>query len=137
MSSDKKTETKVYLKIHEFDCPVDELTALIGIPPTKTGQKGDLLPNRNIEIRRKFSSWILQSSADIHATVEEHIDTLIHTITPRLAVLKEVIATANGELTIVVKARSEYNVGAYIAKEKLRVFLDLGVSLDMDIYFLE
>ncbi|SCC63871.1 protein of unknown function [Chitinophaga costaii] len=136
MAENKKTETKVYLKIHDFDCSIEEITALIGIEPSKAGQKGDLLPKRNIELHRKFSSWVLESGVDIHASVDEHVDALINTITPRIKILKNLIATYNGELTIVVYTHSEYNIGMYIDKVKLGILLDLGVSLDIDIYFL-
>jgi len=136
MAENRKTETKVSLKIHDFDCSIDEITTLVDIVSTKVLQKGDLLPNRNIEMHRKFSSWILESGMDIHASVEEHIDALINTISPRIKVLKDLIITYNGELAIVIYAYSECNIGAYIDKEKLGILLDLGVALDIDIYFL-
>ncbi|WP_143309451.1 DUF4279 domain-containing protein [Chitinophaga vietnamensis] len=136
MSEERRTKTKVYLKIHDFDCAVDEITTLIGINPSQAWQEGDLIPGRNTDMRRKFSSWILASNADAHASIEEHVEALVNIISPRLKVFKDLISIYRGELTIVVYAYNEYNVGGYVNKDKLRVLLDLGVSLDIDIYFL-
>lgn len=132
----KKTLYSAYIKIHDFDCSVEELTEKIGIKPDISWQKGDKVPNRNTDIKRKFSSWALSSGKSHTAPIDDHIDALISLIKPRYKIFKTFIKKFNGEFTIVIKSSNLANVGLTIKNDKLKFFTQLGAAIDIDIYFL-
>lgn len=132
-----KTEFKVYIKIHEFDCSIEEITNLIGINPTKAWLKGDVIPNRKGNIKRGISSWILQSALSTDNKIEDHIDYLLNIVKSNYEVFKKLLQKYNGELTIVIYSYVENNLGFTLAADKLKDFINIGFTLDVDIYYLK
>jgi hypothetical protein len=66
-------KSKVFLKIHNFDCSVEEISEIIGTQPTISWLVGDLIPGSKNNIKRKTSSWQLLADVQETALISEHI----------------------------------------------------------------
>ena len=72
-----KTENKVFLRVHEFDCQIDTISNELGVEPSKSWLKNELIPNREGDIRRKQSTWEYQSRLDLTESPERHIESIL------------------------------------------------------------
>lgn len=130
--------SKVYLKIHDFECPIEDINNALGLLPTKSWVKGDVVNESKALIVRKNSVWQIESNVSEQAPVEEHIKFMLDLITVKSTLLKQFTRKYESELTIVSKCNKneEFNYGFFIDIESLTLISDVGLSIDMDIYFI-
>lgn len=97
----KKTPVEVncYLAILGFDCAVEEMTRVIGVPPSETWQIGDLVAP-NLQLKHKETGWILRplsndSLGDPNAAILDVLKQI-----PDLSVLHALPAGARGLINL-------------------------------------
>ena len=90
-SSDRWSKAAFIVSGESFD--PNEITATLGLEPTKTGRKGDLrsLPERKIPPRRD-SIWILNSPLADEKPLQDHLEWLLDQLEPKSATIEAVAA---------------------------------------------
>ena len=133
----KRTENKVYLRLHDFLCEPDEITRQLSLSPTNFWQKGDIIPDRKSVIRRKQSTWELKSALEESESVENHIDYLLKGIEANSEIFKKLTKEHLGELAVVIYTYNDFNIGINLRNETINKISELGLMIDFDIYFLK
>lgn len=124
----------IALKIHDFECSIEVINKKLGIDATESWLKGEIIPGRNGKILRRNSSWILKSSIENSAFINQAIIALLMSINyDELIIFSQKYLC---ELSIVMKCHNENNIGVNFDKEMLKRLTTLGVDLDLDIYML-
>lgn len=129
-------ENKAYIKIHYFDCTVDEISKTLEVQPTDSWIKGDSIPNRKGNIRRKQSTWAYKSTADPTEPIERHVDSLLKTFESRKDILKKYSKDYYTEITLVIYEYEHCNPGFVLENKMLNKISEWGLTLDVDIYVL-
>jgi hypothetical protein len=128
-------ENKVFIRIHEFDCTLEEITSKLQLKPTNGWLKGDLIPNRKQPIYRKQSTWELKAAVPADSPVEIHIEFLLNAIEPIKDVFKSLTSKYEGELAIVSHIREDFNPGMHFNTTLVKRVAELGLEIDFDLYF--
>lgn len=129
-------KTNIYLRIHDFDCDPEEITAKVSTKPTNSWIKGDIIPNRNGLVKRKQSTWELEASTSGTDPVEDQMKVLLKKVDLNFESFREVIGEYKGEISIVMYLYEGSNPGINLDAVTLKKLANLGVEVDIDIYFL-
>jgi hypothetical protein len=110
----------------------EQISDKLGTQPTKVARRGELSSKRNTSSsRRTVSTWLLNSTLDQSAPVEDHLDHLIDVVEGH----KSQLAALEGiELDIVLSYRFSAQGGLYLSVAILERMVGLGVGLGMDMY---
>lgn len=130
------SKNKAYIKIHDFDCSVDEITKALEIQPTDSWIKGDLIPGRKGNIRRRQSTWEYQSVVDTTEPIEKHVGSLLERFKSKKDILKLFSKKYYTELTLVIYEYEHCNPGFLFENKVLTEISELGLTIDVDIYVL-
>jgi hypothetical protein len=128
-------ENKVLVRIHEFDCSLEDITSKLHLKPTNGWLKGELIPNRKQAVYRKQSTWELKASVSPDSPVEIHIEFLLNAIEPVKEMFKALVSKYEGELSIVSHIREDYNPGMHFSSALVKRISELGLEMDFDLYF--
>lgn len=124
----------VALKVHDFECSIEDISRKLGAAPVESWLKGEIIPNRDGKTVRRNSSWIIKDSFEDSTFINQKITDLLKSIkTSELIVLSEKYLC---ELSVVMKCHNENNIGFNFDKEMLNKISGLGIELDIDIYIL-
>ena len=116
------------------DFNVDEISSNLGIIPSKTGLKGELI--RNGKIRRKESFWELSTNYELSLDTENQLFQIINQLKPHKIKLKGFIEKYNLEAVFRVVIKIENNeVPAIILDNKVVKFIsEIKAEIEFDIY---
>ncbi len=128
-------ENKVFVRIHEFDCSLEEISSKLQLKPTNGWLKGELIPNRKQPVYRKQSTWELKASVSSDSPVETHVESLLSVIEPVKEVFKALVSKYEGELSIVSHIREDFNPGMHFDSTLIKRVAELGLEIDFDLYF--
>lgn len=128
-------ENKVFARIHEFDCSLEEITSKLKLNPTNGWLRGELIPNRKQNVYRKQSTWELKASVSPDSPVNEHVEFLLNAIEPRKEAFKELVNKYEGELSVVSFFKEDFNPGINLSNALIKRIADLGLEIDFDLYF--
>jgi len=133
-----QNEISLDLRLMEFDSSPDQITSAIGIVPTKTWKKGDLINPKGTR-QHKENGWLISSGLSKECDFEQHLLSLLSIINPHLDKLKEVCATCYVELScaIYMYCESEESTPAvHLDRQTTQVLAALGAEIDFDLYVL-
>jgi len=141
IGASRLNENYTTLKIFGFEGSAAELSARLQLVPTKTALRGEI---RNYSPSHKGEKrvypwnywefrWIRNEDRFIGELAEEFI---AHIVEPRKDVLKDVIATCSGELSVVQYYYSGCNPGFHLSSKALNILSHIGAEIDVDIYCL-
>lgn len=128
-------ENHVAIKFFGFDSSPEELSALLGLQPTKTALKGDVYG----KLKKTYPwnlweyRWIRNEQRFIGDLAEEFIATVVE---PRKETIKQLLARCSGELSVVQYLREGCNPGFHLGHAALSTLCNIEVELDLDIYCL-
>jgi hypothetical protein len=132
-------DLKVILKIHDSILGLEELNTLLKVSATSYWKKGDVIPNRNVNVIRKNTTWQLKFERDgleSHDTAEI-IEEAITFIKARKRELNLISKNAELELVLVARLVSMANFGFFLDKSKINTLARMNIELDVDIYSLK
>lgn len=124
---------RVSLKILGFQGEPEAITRRIGLEPTKTWRKGELIP-RTVR-PRPTSGWELLAIEGGGPELAPQIERLLDRIRGKEALLSDFGREARLELSIVVYAR-ESVPALHLPRETVEVLGKLGSAVDIDLYCL-
>jgi hypothetical protein len=140
MYHDPRLENRyhVWLLIHSFECPPDEITEQLGLMPTKTRVKGEYRTvgkKKPIKLLNKESSWIMESELSNATPLEEQIQELLKKILPQEQNISALLKKYKVELNCAIYYY-EANPGINLEQNLLMELSQLNIPLYFDIYCL-
>lgn len=126
----------VYIKIHDFSYDYKEISKLLNIVPDIAWNKGDLF-NEEKDLKRKFSTWqIKEEVVANHISFNVLYRKIFKRIKGKESILQDIIKDHSGEFTIVAYLKNQKNPGIFVDKKFISILSTLGLSFDLDFYFI-
>ncbi len=125
-------EIKLSLIITGFEESPGEITQTVGIVPTQTWLKGELIDNRAI-VKHKENGWRLSSGIK-EGTFEDHLGSLFSILKPSLDKVITVCKKYHGELfcALYMSEGSEDSLPAiHFDKSTISLLSQLGIEVDL------
>ena len=130
-----KNELHVNFCIFNFTESVEEITGIMGCPPSKAWLKGGKYNERHPNLKATHSRWVLNSGLELNSSFEEHLESLLNALENVKENLKTILK--NYESGIVVAAYYyETNPGFSMPNKLLKRMAQLGVGINFDLYYL-
>jgi hypothetical protein len=117
--------------VGEFD-PM-EISARVGMKPTRSWKKGDINPSTQRE--RNHSRWCLDSRLDQTAPLESHVADVLEQLRPHATSVEQVRSAVDGGMQLVAYFYSHYP-GFSLEASVLSELGALKLGIDCDFYFL-
>jgi hypothetical protein len=127
-------QSHVFLKVLDFGDDPSVVTSRIGLSPTSAWRFGDPMPPHPTAIRN-HSRWSLKSPLPLETHVERHLEALLSLLEPYATNIRECAADFSIELCCAIYYE-DFTPGIHLSPEILRRIGALGISLDLDLYFL-
>ena len=122
-----KNEHKIFLRIHNFDSSIEEITNQLGIKPSKAWLKGDLIENRKKELKRLQSTWEYRSILGQEESVDMHIDHILSLVYPKKHLIKKLSTKYEGEISIVIYETESSNIGLNFDVDLIKKIYEMGL----------
>jgi len=128
------SETHVFLGIFDFGDDLDAVTAVVGLAPTRTWLRGDVVPSTRAG-RQTHSRWSLHSGLPTSAPLESQLSALLAKLEPVADRVREAATRFSAVLWVAIYTSEVNPVLTLSAEDAARVGA-LGLPLDFDIYLL-
>jgi hypothetical protein len=109
------------------------ITGRLGIQPSESWEKGSR--NERTHFERKFSRWSLCSRLDRSATLEEHVQDVLHQTCDHAAAIREIGQEFKSWLQLVGYFHNDYP-GFGLDSSLISGLALLNVGIDCDFYYL-
>lgn len=86
-----KTQVMVYFSLYGDEFPIDYVTDKLGIQPTNSYRKGDLIPNRSTKVYRKETSWDLGTEYEESIDVNDQLQKIMQQLQNKSSNINELI----------------------------------------------
>lgn len=133
------TQIKLIFAIFGDLLNIETLNNTIKIAPSEFWNKGDLIPNRKIEMFRNETCWNYSIGFIPTLSFEEISINFMDIIRPELDLLSKYICENNLEsrLDIVIEIVNEEKPSLSINKNLMDMMLKLNGEIELDLYVLE
>ena len=127
-------ELQVTFKVVGFGVPPEEITGELGLEPSRSWRKGDLCGDRGIACTH--DRWELASPLGGDAKFEAKLVALLDLLETNAEGVRALCERLDGEISVVGYFHETFSPGFHVSDTVLSRLVDLGVSLDLDLYFL-
>ncbi|WP_152393331.1 DUF4279 domain-containing protein [Paenibacillus guangzhouensis] len=138
-----KTKVMVYFSMFGEDFPVNEVTQLLGIEPTDSHNKGDVIAkeeNANVKSTkvhyRKETAWKLSTGYQESYDVKEQLDQILERLKYKSAIINQLKLKYKLEclFSIVIIMENGYTPGLHFDKEQIEFANSIKAEFDIDLY---
>lgn len=135
MSLDK-TQVMVYFSLYGDEFPLDHVTEKLGVIPTETYKKGDLIPNRSTACYRKETSWDLGTGYQVSLDVNNQLQQIINKLQNNSSIINEIKEAYSLECKffIVIKIEGGNTPALYLDKNIIKFAARIEAEFDVDLY---
>jgi hypothetical protein len=127
-------ECRAEVSIRGFECPPDEISRALGVPPSRTWLRGDKV-GPTIMLRDS-NGWQLCSAKSAEVEPEQHVLQLLHQLPDDIThLLRQVSPVFRVEVSCVLYLRGGTPPLGFAAAT-LRRIADMNANLDLDIILL-
>lgn len=130
----------VYLTISDFDFEPEEITAFLGIIPSKTHKKGEpIIPKGNPNYQYKHNHWSLKSLSNDSIELAKHIESIFEQVKEKWQILVDIGNQYYIEIecAIYIYDDSEQPIPIiHLDKEITQKLAELNAEIDIDLYVL-
>lgn len=130
-----ESEIYAYFSLIGIDLDPEEITAKVGIKPTKTWRVGDLVSPR-ATIRKKYSGWSVYSQVENSIHLEDYIKSVLEQLQPGWRSLVELCKVYKAEISCVIYYRSGSVPAIHFDKYLVEMAHQLNAEIDVDFYVL-
>jgi hypothetical protein len=128
------SRTRASLRIFGDDLDPDEVSALLGTPPTLSGKKGEVwFDKRGVEQTARTGRWLLRVTRRQPGDLDGQLAELLSPLTPDIGVWHSLVARFKADIFCGLFLE-ESNEGLEIRPETLKMIGSRGLSLGFDIY---
>lgn len=117
------------------DLEPEEITAVIGIVPTKTWKVGDLI-SKGATLRHKQNGWSLKSKLEDSATLEDHVESVLERLKPSWQHLVKMCTRYYTEIECIIYVYGDDSPAIHFNRETLKRISELNAEIDIDLYVL-
>jgi hypothetical protein len=132
-----KHEIFLSMKLSGFEnITHDQITNLIGFPPSYKHVKGELI-NPNLILRAEKNGWVLKSACSKHTPFEEQMDSMIDIIGPKIEILRSLSLQCSVEVScaVYIYYESEESIPSiHLAPRHISVLKEINSEFDLDLY---
>ena len=133
----KKTKVMVYFNIKGDDFPLEIVTELLGITPTKTMKKGELRDCNNPKhTPYSFTSWSYGTDYKETLDIDDQLLPVLEALKDKIDIINEIQSTYNTECSIVIVPEI-YNgraPGSVFDKDTIEFAYRVNASIEIDLY---
>ncbi|WP_336789622.1 DUF4279 domain-containing protein [Paenibacillus sp. MMO-177] len=138
-----KTKVMVYFSIFGEDFPVNEVTQLLGINPTNSHNKSDVIAkeeNANVNSTkvhyRKETAWKLSTGYQESYDVKEQLDQILERLKYKSEIINQLKLKYKLEclFSIVIIMENGYTPGLHLDKEQIEFANSIKAEFDIDLY---
>lgn len=128
------SRTRASLRIFGDDLDPDEISALLGAPPTLSGKKGEVrVDQRGVEQIATTGRWLLRVASRQPGDLDGQLVELLSPLTPDTAVWRSLVARFKADIFCGLFLK-EMNQGFELRPETLEMIGSRGLPLGFDIY---
>jgi len=126
---------EVCLRVLGDELDPQEITAILGLEPTRGGRKGEPIvrPNGEISRHRRIGAWLLDLHPTTETTVDEALTALIGQLPPDPEVWQSLAQRFEIDLICDIKVRG-VNQGFVFPSHLLKTVAEMGIPLGVDIF---
>lgn len=130
----RQTSIKVRFILSSQDLRPEEVTERVGIKPTSSANKGDII--EGVKTPSPIGFWALERESEHSVYVDELIDEVVEHILPKKEKFSEVIKQfgLNSILSIVLIIENYVAPGLSLSKDNIKLLDYLSTGIDVDIY---
>ncbi len=125
-------EIRVSLKIVGFSCKPQEISESLGLEPSKSWEKGDVIDSR-IKRRRAESGWMIGSGLSDDAPVLTQVETLTYKLLPIKHNFEKLPPEARVSIYCVIYS-TDGRPEISFPSETIKALAELDVGMEFDIY---
>lgn len=131
-----KTQVMVYFSLYGDEFPIDYVTDKLGIQPTNSYRKGDLIPNRSTKVYRKETSWDLGTEYEESIDVNDQLQKIKQQLQNKSSNINELIKAYSlaCKFFIVIKIENGETPALYLSKEFIKFASIIEAEIDIDLY---
>lgn len=138
-----KTQVMVYFSLYGDDFPVDSVTELLGINPTYSYKKGDVIErkhNPNIVSTkvhyRKETAWELGTDYQESYDVKEQLNQIIRPLKNKVAIINQLKSKYNLEcdFSVVIIMKNGETPSLHLDNEQIEYANSIKAEFDIDLY---
>jgi hypothetical protein len=133
-----KTQVMVYFSLFGGEFPIDEVTKRLGITPTETYKKGDLLPRRNSlhPFYRIETAWELSSGYQESYDVKEQMDQVVEPLKNQASIINQIKEdyTLECKFFIVIIIEDGDTPALYLNSKQIEFANSINAEFDIDLY---
>lgn len=118
-----------------FDADPAEITASLGIAPTKTWRAGDPFDSRS-GLRRRRNGWVLGSDLEDSRDLEEHVQSVLRKFQATWPEAVRLSEQYDAEIQCVIYCYGREVPSIHFDKETVVRVAELGAGIDVDLYAL-
>lgn len=122
-------EVRIQLNFIGFTREPEEVTAFVGVTPSKTWRTGDAIERS----RRAYDSNGWRVSAERPLDVEAGVDALFERLAPHWKALRQLSDESRVELSVVIYAGQQVPA-IHLRRDQIDRLAELGGSVDVDVY---
>ncbi|AGK54492.1 TPR domain-containing protein [Bacillus sp. 1NLA3E] len=138
-----KTQVKVYFSLYGDDFPIDNVTEILGIKPTNSYKKGDVIPkkyNPNVVSTkvqfRKETAWEFGTDYQESNDVKVQLDHIIRPLKNKATIINQLKSKYNLEcdFSIVIIMENGETPGLHLDNEQIEFANNIKAEFDIDLY---
>lgn len=130
----KADECSVSLQFWSEDLIPDEVTYLLGINPTRSSKKGDVVRSPTCEQIRKFGLWLYSVNKFPVGSLEAQINILFDKLTANIDVWRELSTRFEADLLFGLNLEQSSSVLNF-SQQTLQRIRERSLSISLDLYF--
>jgi len=128
-----KWEIKPSLVVRGFRVSPEEITRLLGVSPTKTWVRGDLVVPLSSVLKRKDNAWLLAAPCAHTEPLTKQVEALLTKIAPAAAKFRQLPQGSVVELYCAIYDY-ERSVVIQFSKRALHDLAEIGAGIGIDYY---
>ena len=129
-----KTWARASLRVFSSVLSVDEITARIGVEPSSSRRKGDLMSPRNPKSSRQEQSvWIFDSGLPSTDPMPKHLESIRHFVEPRVDQLGSLSGEARVDLLLGWRQTTD-QASVVIDRNLCQALATVGAAIVLDLY---
>lgn len=132
----EQTQVMVHITIYGNEFPLETVTQKLGIKPTQTYTKGDVIPSLSVLRYRKETAWQLGTGSQASCDVDEQIQQVIGQLKGKETALTELMEMYSLEclLMIVIVIEDGRTPALYLNKDVVDFVSSIRAEIHFDLY---
>lgn len=132
----ERTTVRVYFSLFGDEFPIPNVTEKLGIIPTETYKKGDLIPNRSPLILRKETSWTIDTGYQVSLDVSNQLQQIINQLKNKVSIINEIKKTYSlkCKFFIILQIENGDTPGLYLDNKQIEFANSIKAEFDIDLY---